>query len=485
MKAEDALALDLSDDTLFGNEAGEEEDPEVLSSYFLNQNNFAKFFDEDVRLSIARGKKGMGKSALIAKLHHDLQKAPAEPLVVRVSGSDLTALGEFSSPDPAVLVNQWQQVICARITQEIGARISLALTDRSMLIVEAAEMAGLKDKNLFRALFDRLAVKIAGNEVNLSRGSVVSSSALLERHQNKADQSVWLLIDDIDATFINRPDQQLKIGTFFSSCRKIAREVRGLKIRATVRTDVWAVIRENEDLDKCEQYMLDVKWTKSEMGVMLAKRIHAYLQRKSIPVADLLAPARDTDRLVELAFRPRITWGNSKVPPIQALNILSAKRPRWMAQLCGRAGRNAAEHDERLISGRSITAVLKKFGELRLADLKKEHNHQFSGLTDLIESFSGGSRNYSTAQLLDRIQVKYLKRMAASGVPKIEGVVVKNPLQLAKFLFKIGFIQGKSPGRDEFVDYDERPDMLESVVNLDDGLEWVVYPSYRNVLRIK
>lgn len=478
------ISLNLKDGTLFGNEAGEEEDDEVLSSYFLDQIAFEEFFERNQRLRFARGRKGMGKSALLAKLAYDLERSPNDYTVVRVAGSDLTGLGEFSSPDPAMLVNQWQQVICARITQEIGKSIDFAVSDREMIMVEASEIAGLKDRNLFRALLDRLTIKINRSEIHASRLISANTSELLRRHQDSNDRSVWLLVDDVDSTFIDRPDQRLKLGTFFSACRKIAREVKGLNIRCTVRTDVWSVIRHNEDLDKCEQYMTDIRWTKDEMGVMLAKRIHAYLKRNSMPFWQQLEPKRDVDKLIEMAFKRRVKWSGSRVPPIQVLNILSARRPRWLAQLCGRAGREAARLNEPLIDSQHLQAVLKKFGELRLNDLYKEHGHQFSGLMPLVQAFSGGERVYETGNLLDRIQKKYLSVIVKGGVPKLEGSVVVGPLQLAKFLFKIGFIQGHSQN-DQFIDYEEKPDLLESEVNLDDGLSWAVYPSYRNVLRIR
>jgi len=221
--------VDLSDDSLFGNEAGEEEDPEVLSSYFLSQSHFSRFLDSENRIAFARARKGMGKSALLAKLAYDLALSGESTIVIRATGADLTALGEFSSPDPSILVNQWQQVICARITQHIGALINIALTDRKIVMVEASEIAGLKDRNIFRALIDRLSIKLSGNEININRAATPNSAALLARHQESEQSNVWLLIDDVDATFIDRPDQRLKVGTFFSACRKIAREVKGLK----------------------------------------------------------------------------------------------------------------------------------------------------------------------------------------------------------------------------------------------------------------
>jgi len=218
---------------------------------------------------------------------------------------------------------------------------------------------------------------------------------------------------------------------------------------------------------------------------MLAKRIHAYFARNGLSPANELSPSHDTDKLVEFAFKPRIKWGGARVPPIQALNIFSAKRPRWMAQLCGRAGKKAHAQGDRLISGEHIVSVLRKFGELRLADLKKEHGHQFSELTSLIEVFAGGARTYTTGELLKRIQIRYISVVAKKGIPKLEDSIVREPRQLAHFLYKIGFLQGKKQEIDDFVDYDERPDLLQSTINLDDGLVWAIYPSYRQVLRIR
>ncbi|HEX8352118.1 MAG TPA: hypothetical protein VF611_04440, partial [Pyrinomonadaceae bacterium] len=69
----------------------------------------------------------------------------------------------------------------------------------------------------------------------------------------------------------------------------------------------------------------------------------------------------------------------------------------------------------------------------------------------------------------------------------LEGRVVRTPMELAHFLFRTGFLQAqKKNGRfGEYVDYEQRPDLLTTEVNPDDGLNWAVYPSYRNVLRIK
>ena len=63
--------IDLCDPELFGNDAGEDEDKEVLVSYFVNQPAFSSFLKQKNRFCITRARKGMGKSALLSKLTYD------------------------------------------------------------------------------------------------------------------------------------------------------------------------------------------------------------------------------------------------------------------------------------------------------------------------------------------------------------------------------------------------------------------------------
>ncbi|WP_200861995.1 hypothetical protein, partial [Pseudogulbenkiania ferrooxidans] len=90
MKAE----VDFYDSELFGNDAGEDEDPEVLDSYFINKVEFNKFLSEKVGLCVARAKKGMGKSALLNRMAYSLSKHDSN-IIIKVTGNDLLGLGDF------------------------------------------------------------------------------------------------------------------------------------------------------------------------------------------------------------------------------------------------------------------------------------------------------------------------------------------------------------------------------------------------------
>ena len=68
------MKIPLDDRTLFGNDAGEDEDESVLMSYFVSQPAFAEFLDAGMRLQVAKGRKGTGKSALLVRLAHELRE---------------------------------------------------------------------------------------------------------------------------------------------------------------------------------------------------------------------------------------------------------------------------------------------------------------------------------------------------------------------------------------------------------------------------
>jgi hypothetical protein len=141
------MEINLYDGTLFGNDAGEDEIPDVLASYFVDQPSFSEFFDRTARLRIARSRKGMGKSALLSKLAFDLDRDLERPLIVRVTGANLIGIAKPDSFEYLPLQNYWTKVICARVNYEIGKTVGFAFGDRNMALVESAEIAGFKDKN--------------------------------------------------------------------------------------------------------------------------------------------------------------------------------------------------------------------------------------------------------------------------------------------------------------------------------------------------
>jgi hypothetical protein len=473
---------DLINPELFGNDAGEDEIPEVLDSYFLEKPEFHPFFNEATRLNFVRSRKGLGKSALLRQVFFRRQKLGKGELLVYVKASDLIALQEIDSSSPASLTHGWQQRMCSRVNLELGSVIRFAGDDDSMALVESSELNGFRGRNLVGALIDRLRIKAKGIEVSRERVQMGDSEVLLKRVSEKKDLTVWLFIDDVDATFLNTETERLKASTFFSACRNLAGSVSGLNIRASVRTDVWAILRQyDEALDKCEQYMLDLKWSTEETGKILNNKISAFFQRTrgSIPSVDPISKA---------VFWEPFYWGPRKVEAYRPIHILSAGRPRWATQLSRLAGRNAFQLQRRRIGMSDIKSVMRDYGQSRLSDLYKEHRHQCPRLETLVESFSGGPSRFTTIELLARLRSLVIERF---GMPVLDGIEIEpRELAVAHFLYRVGFINARDDSATQgeslhFIRFEDRPHLLKEHINIDDKLPWEVHPAYRTVLRIE
>ncbi len=102
--------------------------------------------------------------------------------------------------------------ICALINREIVKNIGFALTDDSITLVESAELAGFKSRNIVGCLIDRFKKILDKNTPK--KQNIKDEIEMLKRNDKR---SVWVLIDDLDATFQNSPSECLSMSTFFFS----------------------------------------------------------------------------------------------------------------------------------------------------------------------------------------------------------------------------------------------------------------------------
>jgi hypothetical protein len=310
MKANSSILENLD----FGNEAGDDVDPEELLEYFVEQAAFGKFLETRKKLLVATARKGIGKSALLKWTAVKAQERDPDALVITVRGADLVRSrfnlsAELKTPND--YTRDWMIRLCALINRELAVRVNLALTDDKITLIETAELEGYKARNIVGCLLDRL-------QSLLEKGRGTTKIAIrneIEILKRVKDRQVWIIIDDLDATFQNTPAESLSLATFFSACRYLVQDVKGIYIRASVRTDVWALLRRyDEALDKMSQYVSEILWRQRDFLALLSLRIQASLKQLGIAApVPLLARQEDIEeRLLELAFVPKMQWGDSR-----------------------------------------------------------------------------------------------------------------------------------------------------------------------------
>ncbi len=485
---------DINYDQLFGSDSGEDENPDALRGYFVDLPEFKKFYDTENPLVIVRGRKGMGKSALLKRLSIRLSDANgSKDIVIETTGNELMGMGDFGGTDHAYLENHWKQVICKRICVEIGKRINFALTDNAMSMVETAEIEGFKGSNVVSALTERVGSILqrlipgadneepaSGNGGSILKKGVANPVHAVRNFQETKDRTVWLLIDDIDAKYVDDEQNQHRVGAFFSAIRSLAFSVKGLRIRTSVRTDVWRNLRRMEDQDKIRQYVIDIHWKDPTLRSIFAKRILSYLQREQFAPALTWDATVNYDEIVGQVFDGRLRWDNKLLEPFIPIKILAGNRPRWMGQLCKLAGSHAAPSR---IGIKDVAHAMNEFGQEKISDILKEHSHQFSDLSKVIDVFRSGKREYNRYQLISLLQKGYAEKLAGA-VPAVNGYPYQEPDQIAEFLFQIDFVSTHHSGKSDFICYQDDPDVFRSNENQQNKLMWTVNASYRNFLRI-
>lgn len=474
---------------LFGNEAGEDESKERLSSYYLEKPENNVFFSPQKQLEFVRARKGVGKSALLNYALFKLEQDDPTAIGISIKASDLISIKPHPDSGASSLVfeNYWKECLCTRIAIEIGSKIKFALSDDSITLVEMSELLGYKGRNIISALSERYTKVLP--QLEREKACAPNAAELLKRYSQSEDVTVWLFIDDIDATFVNTSANRLLISTFFSACRNIVNIVKGLFIRASVRTDVWAIIKDDESLDKCEQYMVDLKWSTEDTGRILSNKILTYFERQypqdeKIKEIAQSYPATQA-KVYSLLFNGNLPWGKRHLAPYRPIHILSAGRPRWAAQLCKMAAADAYKKNSSLIGIGHFNYVMFDYGKFRLSDLYKEHIHQCPQLKGLIESFRNGNTSYTSKELLNFIESKVAD--FANGTIDIEGISVDSSMEIAHFLYRIGFItldDNTFETGESFIRFEDIPDLLIPA-NYNENDLWTIHPSYRTILHLR
>jgi hypothetical protein len=310
--------------------------------------------------------------------------------------------------------------------------------------------------------------------------------------QNVSKRVIWLFVDDIDATYIGTDGQRLKISTFISACRSLCNSISGLCVRASVRTDVWADIQDRDEaMDKAAEYVFNLSWSEDEIRQILAERIRGYCRRRSIPLDSMAnQPNYNGDRYtLRMVFtdpwrtRKQMERGGTGFPPHVRIHELSYGRPRWATQLCRRAASNATKRNTDQITLDDVVDVLETFGKDRVDDLIREHRHECSEVSELIQAFVDQPARMNTDQLMLAIHNRILTHLK----PRIDGTVAESPRPIAHFLYRIGFLVAVFDGAEEREArhlFETRPNLLKSRTNPDEGAKWEIHECFHKFLKI-
>lgn len=481
------ISVNLREASLFGNDAAEEEVEPLFLSYALERPELNEFLDLQVPLMVARAYKGEGKSALLRLVTAKIRKLPAGEILITLNGSDLTP--SIVGSDVDEWTREWKKKILAVVAREIGASIGLAFNDDAISLVEEAEESGFRRRSFVSSLIDRL--KSSNIPVERQRQTPSDYEKVVQRYM-EGRPLIWLIIDDVDQNFANNERSKTKIATFFTACRQIINSIPEIRLRTVIRPNVWAIVKpEYESLSHVEQYMRDLRWYEEDLRSLLAGRIHSYLARTNqLAAISRILPHEKALRekeLIGFVFDSPMPWGGGdKVrPPHVVLTTLSRNRPRWLIELSKEAARSAAQRGRDKIGFDDIKNNLGAFGHKRIQDTVAEFKAQCPQIEDLLAAFSQQRCRYRTDELIKTIH----NRIMNAVHPTIVGYVGRpSDIDVAHFLFQIGFLTARKDygnGDYDHFSFAQKPLLLRTHTNLDEGMSWEIHPVFREVLGLR
>lgn len=476
--------------SLFGHEAAEREDPERLKQYFVKRSDYESVVSNRP-LKIVIGFKGVGKSAVlkVAYLEDIANGIPA----IWIRPDDISELySELTSESNNLkLITLWKKglskVIASRLAEEMG----FAANEDSINAIKWAQETGYRSKDLVSQLaeaFKPLVEKYITN--NPGAPNNVGEHHILERLLKK--KKVKLYIDDLDRGWEATESDIKRLAALVNALGDLTSDIQGLAVRISLRTDVYALIRSSAEFtDKFETSEVWCSWSNHEILIALVKRIYSHFginvpdedinKMRQSQIANYLSP------LFAQRFNGAKCWANA--PIYRVIMSLIRRRPRDLVKLCTLAAKEAYLNNSKEICGTHIYSILDTYSAGRMQDIINEFHSESPIIEELLYNLGPTSKEFKEKKK-DRYLFKtdelYAKIRNVMSNVRVVFANNKNPdfHDVAKFLFKIGFITATKTVEGKYIDrlyFEDKKQLLERTVG-DLGYSWEIHPAYRGAL---
>jgi|1048.fasta_scaffold01669_2 hypothetical protein len=456
---------------LFGHEAAEDEIPKRLQDYYFKTDTFDEF-QSDVPLRLVVGHKGIGKSALIQIAMLENKKSGI--LSILIKPDDIADIATDTT-DHLRTVRLWKdgliRIISSRALEGVGAVFGDELAGR------VASTSG----NIISFLRETLKTKDKYDLKPVNEGIIDS---FLKTGQ------ISVFIDDLDRGWKGRQEDITRISALLNATRDLVNENRGLKIRISLRSDVYYLVRtSDESTDKIEGSVMWLSWTNHEIFVLLVKRIETFFSRAIVDDSLLDLNANRLARYLDPVMMPKFEGAGlwQDAPIHKVLMSLIRKRPRDLVKLCTLAARSARKNKNSLIATKDFQSVFSEYSQGRIRDTINEYRSELPEIERLILGMKPSKKEkktsegylYDTAALLKKID-----NIVAGGDFYFASGKKATKKELAAFMYKINFLTARRDRDNQKIarSYFEENRYLSNEF-VDFGFDWEVHPAYRWALQ--
>lgn len=475
--------------SLFGHEAAEREDPIRLKQYFVKRSDYESVISNRP-LKIVIGFKGVGKSAVlkVAYLEDINNGIPA----IWIRPDDISELySELTSENNYLkLITLWKKGLSKLIASRLAEEMGLTVNGDAANAIKWAQETGYRSKDLVSQLAEAFK-PIAAKYVNDPFTSAQSGEHhVLQRLLKK--KKVKLYIDDLDRGWEATESDKKRLAALINALGDLTSDIIGLSVRISLRADVYALVRTSAEFtDKFETSEVWCAWTNHEILIALIKRIYSHFSI-SVPdekisklrqsqIASYLTP------LFSQRFEGARCWQHA--PIYRVIMSLIRRRPRDLVKLCTLAAKATYDLDAKTIGGKQIYSILDVYSAGRMQDIINEFQSEMPVINDLLYNLGPTAKEFRE-KAEDRYLYKTdeLYQKIRNVMSNVRVVFSNNPYpdfhDVAKFLFKIGFITATKTIEGKYIDrlyFEDKRQLLDRTVG-DLGYSWEIHPAYRGAL---
>ncbi len=472
--------MPFSGEKLFGKADAFLEDLEVLKAYAVERIDCDGFYDTSRPLVLLCAAKGMGKTTLF-KLWEDELANLSNHYTLMPNYTDITGFNGIS--DFAELSNVWKK----KLFTHILLKLTTSKASKAANVLHGLEMSESKMKKNDVCEF-LIRILLAYDK---EQGT--DHSLQIDELTSKKGSTIWIFLDEFDADFTKEVASINKMAALLNAARDLTTEFSNIKIRVSIRPNVWICLRgANALMSNFKELLWPIEWSSEEIKAVLAKRVEYYIkgikrfEGLNWDIIGLSKVEKEDWLIAQIFDTEKFDLGKGNRPPAVVLTKLCADRPRWVIELC-KAASDIKRGRSGVILIKDIHASFRKIGVSRFHDITSEYHTYCPQVNDILNAFYNAKPSYHLVDLIRYIEIEITSKLNV----EIVGVARKcTAKQVANFLYELTFVEPKkiiSKHQFEFLHYKDFPDLIESSVTnarIEYDLYWVIHPAFRNILNI-
>ena len=485
---------------IFGHEDATQEDADRLFQCYIKKKDY-ETVSSDLPFCIVVGKKGTGKSATLKYSFYCDSKQEQErfPIAIWVRATDITEMyQEINSQtelDTAILL--WKKAIAKYLACRLAESVLYSSSSDGDTILNWAYETGYKSRDFISQIANNFQVKLKSPIGELSHSNNIPNPKNFGEHHilgRILKSGVCLYIDDVDRGWKSNPEWATKIKALIAALGDMTSDLAKFKARISLRTVVYDYIcQDTEFMDKYQTSIVRCKWENAEILKVLISRIVTFFEYELPPSFFDLSQKEMSEQIFPpilcTEFKDTRVWNNRKTYRI--LMSLVRGIPRDMVKLLNAAAQRADESNRKTILPQDICSVIDEYSIDRLEEIAREFCSELPCIKDLLLQMGPTKKEkkekkekrylFKTSDLLKKIS-EAMDRIGKASVHFSEKPVC-TPLEIANFLYKIGFITARKdfPNQIFRTNYEKTPHLLTRSTG-DKGYSWEIHPAYRAAL---